>query len=461
MALFTDPVPAVRAAAFALAEQHPELFQDDEALAAIRAGIAEHPQAATAAARAWVAIRGEKGIKGFRHVMEKPDLPLDYRLGVVTALRAAGPRAAPYLVPAIKDNARQLRLDAMTALAELAQQDATWPNPAGEALLAALRGELVPAPPEPEEPEEVDADFAEEEPAKKVAFEQAEIDETLPLQAEEGSTLDSILNPAPPPIARNMEVVTPEPDADMEHLLEVAARTGFDHKKVRLDIDVAPHEDVRRFAATVLGNVPRADVVEALTEALDDDDPEVVTAALTSLAEIGARTGLPEDLMGPLADFLATGPAPDRPLVARALSYIPGDEVDEWLRDLADEAGEEAPQTRIEAIQGLERRGHAPDLLRAALADANPGVACAAARALARVQGARAVPDLVGFACTNDGTWRMDVAGWLADSAPEAAIDGFVALLRDEAEKRNWLVAIDALAVLLAHWRDAPTQVAA
>ena len=446
-----DPIPEVRIAAFDVVAANPGLFRAKEHLQAVRDGIAEDPKAASAAAMAWVALKGENGIRGFRHVMERPDLPLEYRLGVVRALRRAGPGAAPLLAPGARDDDRQLRLATMTALAELAGEDPAWPNPAADTLLAALRGTLIEPPEEPDEveAEEVTPDLPPED-AAEIRAQEAEIDDSLPLVVEEGSTLDAILNPAPVPMARNMVTEDPDLDPALAHRLEVSKRSRFGKNKVSLDVKVAPWQDVRRFAANVLGKVARPEVAEALFQALDDDDPEVVTAALTSLADLGAAGVLDEDALGPLAETLATGSDAARKLAARVLGHVPGQEAEQWLTTLLDD---EQDFVRLEAVLGLEQRGLAPDAFRALLDDSYPGIAIAAARALASHRGRESIDDLVRFACQRDGTYRADIGRWLAAAAPDAGIAGFVALLADEDQKRNWLVAIDALAELLAGTR--------
>lgn len=457
--LIGDANPDVATAALEVVAANPALFDSDETRDLVRKSIADNPKIASAAALAWVALRGPKGVKGFRKVLGNSDLPLQYRLGVVKAMRQAGPVSAQYLVAAVSDDERQLRLDAMTALADLASEDKTWPNPAGEALLAALRGELVPAREEAEE-EDVEATFEEEalapESPEKIADEETGIDESLPFALEGGSTLDAILNPAPIP---EMEQDPGEIDPEMEHLQEIAGRMKFGKNKVSLEVRVAPWQDVRRYAATLLGNVANEEVGQALLEVLDDEDSEIVTGALTSLDALGQRlASLPEDVMGPMADILATGFDDARPLAVRVLAHVPGKEADEWLETLLED---EADFVRLEAVRALNARAHAPDALKAALTDRYTGVAQAAARTLARHQGAGAIKDLVRFACMHDGTYRRDVARWLAETAPVEAMQGFVDLLRDESQKRNWLVAIDALAELIARLPEDETRIAA
>lgn len=459
LALITDANEDVATAALEVVAANPALFDSEEARDLVKQSIADNPKIASAAALAWVALRGPKGVKGFRKVLGNSDLPLQYRLGVVKAMRQAGPVSAQYLVAAVSDEERQLRLDAMTALADLAGEDNQWPNPAAEALLAALRGELVPAPEESEE--EVEAAFEEEaalapESAEKIADEEAGIDESLPFAVEEGSTLDAILNPAAIP---EIDQEPGEIDPEMEHLQEIAGRMKFGKNKVSLEVKIAPWQDVRRYAATLLGNVPNQEVAEALLEVLDDEDGEIVTSALTSLDALGARLGaLPEDVMGPMADILATGFDDARPLAVRVLAHVPCEEADAWLETLLED---EADFVRVEAVRALDGRARAPEALKAALSDSYPGVAQAAARTLARHQGAGAVEDLVRFACMHDGTYRRDVARWLAETAPVEAMQGFVDLLRDESQKRNWLVAIDALAELIARMPEDDTRIAA
>jgi HEAT repeat protein len=473
----TDPEAMVRAAAFRVIAANVAIFDDPDTAKAVKDGIAGDPLAAVQAARAWVALKGPAGIKGLTHAMTNASIPLDFRVQVVQALSAAGPAAVPHLLKAVGDPHRQLRLAAMTALAGFAANDPVWPNAAGEGLLAALDGSLVAAP-EPELEPEVAPDTATDAapdtdtntdtgtktdaPPELTAAEVQEIEDALPLVPETGaqSTLGAILSP--PDVAEGPETPPPAvPDLDekQKHLLELARQPRLKKRKMALEIEIAPHTDVRRFAATLLGDVRNPDVTLALTGALEDADPQLAAAALESLCDCaGTGLGLPEAALAPIRRILETGTSEARVLAARALGFAADDQTRESLAALLADPDD---LVRAQAVRSLDRRGVADARIEACLNDPYLGVATAAATALARNRPARAAPLLVAFACRHDGTYRRDIGQLLAEHARDGGRRCLLDMLADEDQRRNWLVALDALAEILAHPDENPGQKAA
>ncbi len=480
--LIADDDAGVRAAALAVIADNPAGFDDPGTRDAVRRAISGDPLAAAAAARAWVALNGARGIKGLTHAVTNRTIPMAFRLGAIEALKAAGPVAAPHLLKGIGEDDRRLRLAVMTALAELAAGDPAWPNPAGQGLLAALAGELVSAPEEndgsadtraegappqpdaaargdaagtaPDAPAPADPDASGDPEARA---EEDEIDQTLPLRPE-GSTLDAILSPAAPapepepPAPEAAPIVLSEAE---QRLLDLARAPGLKKRKVSLESRVAPHLDVRRFAARLLGGIARPEVAQALGEVLDDADPQVVEAALDSLVQLAEKNiNITGQVAEKLEEIASEGPLSQRLLALRLMGFSADESADEGdaralaiLHAALDDADD---MVRVEAVRALERRGLCPARFEELLHDRYPGVAIAAAQALARLRADAAAPALLRFACSRDGTYRNDIGRLFARHAPQAGIAALTGLLGDESQKRNWLVAIDALGEVLA-----------
>ncbi len=452
--MIKDPSPEVRVEVFKLIAEHPGEFREKPLIEAIKSTLKGDPEAAKHAALALFALKGPKVAKGFTHVLDKADIPREFRIGILETLEKAGDIAVPALLGVAADPDRQLRLASLTALANIAAADPVWPNDAGLGLLTALKGELILPPDGPEE-EQVDPEPAFEPDQAELEEIALEIDESLPLIAEDaapGSTLRAIMTNEP-------EAATSEPeeirlDATQERLLQATNTRKFAKRKISWQTEVAPYLDVRRFSARLLGQVVHRDVTAALIAALADaPDSETQEAVLFSLAEHGARTGpLPACLLDRLRTFLGHESSDIRVLATRLLGFLPDGDIEQ----LAELTRHQDQLVRAEAIRALDQRGVAHRALYDALKDDYPGAGIAAARALARLSGDDAVADLVEFATRNDGTYRRDIGNLLGQYAPVTGTARLLDLLRDETRKSEWLVAIDALAELFQH--QAPEQ---
>lgn len=451
VALIKDADPGVRTEVFKVIAANPGMFPGEDLMAAVQKGIADDPDAARNAALALIALRGPKAIKGLTHAMTNSRIPLEFRVGVIEALKEAGPVSVPHLLKAAGDESRRMRLAALTALVEFAANGPIWPNAAGEGLLAALNGELVlPLEEEgeddaPTEPEPIDTTAGEEE---------LEVDETLPLvptlDAPAGSTLDAILTGGreKPQTQTGEEPAPIELSEQDQRFLNLSRQNKLRKRQVSLEADIAPHLDVRRFAASLLGDVPNPEVTANLIALLAGDDTELAEEALNSIALHGEKTGvLPADALGPLHDRLASGKSEVRVLATRALTFVKDDTVEQTLRAQLDDAD---PLVRAETVRALGNRGIADEQIEHCLSDGYLGVGIAAAKALARNRGAGAVDALVAFAFLNDGTYRRDIGQLLGTYARDAGIDALIKVLQDTSLRRDWLVAIDALAEIFA-----------
>lgn len=462
--LITDEDPGVRAEVFKIITANPDTYRDDTLAEAVKKAISGEPKAAKQAALALIALKGAGAFKGLTHVMTNKKVPLEFRVGAIEALETAGPVSAPHLLKAARDDERQMRLAAITALAGLAANDPVWPNAAGEGLIGALGGELILAPEEPDEAEETPETDIETEQAKldttegddaepgDVIEQEREVDESTPLvavlEAPAGSTLDQILSGGS---ADTPEVQPAEPvelSAQELRFLELAKQRKMSKRKMSLESDIAPYLDVRRFAASVLGGVPNSQVTSELIAVLNDDDQELRDEALNSLVQHGDTLGvLPQSAETPLLDlFAATKTDSTRVLALRALGKLSGNAVTTVLREALTDTD---PLVRVEAVRALGDQGIADETIEAALRDSYIGVGIAAARSLAHNRGADAVNALIEFAFLNDGTYRRDIGQLLGTYAPDAGTDRLIEVLGDESLLRERLVAIDALAAVI------------
>ena len=442
--LIKDTAPEVRIEVFRIVAAHPDKFQDKDLEKAVQKAIAGDPKAAKQAALALIALKGPEAAKGLLHVLGNQSIPQEFRVGVIEAVQKAGDIAVPALLQAAGDEDRHLRLAALTALAEIASNDPKWPNDAGLGLIVGLNGELVLPPEEPGEEE------IEEEPLPEITEEIAkEIDEDLPLVAEERkpavSTLDAIKSNLPEaPMHEPEEVVLSE---ESQRFLDMTKKRKHAKRKISWDIAAAPHEDVQRFSARLLGSVVNNEVTEKLIETIAKDvDEDVLHGALFSLAKHGEQTGaLPEAALETLQGLLDSETSETRVLAARAMGWIKGEEIDAALLEMLKSSD---PLVRVEAIRAMDHRNLAGKEMIDALDDEYLGVGIAAARALARLYGDASVDALVLFAVSHDGTYRRDIGRLLGEFAPDAGAARLLELLADESQKARWLVAIDALAEL-------------
>jgi len=442
--LIKDPAPEVRVEVFRIIAAHPDKFRDGDLEKAIQKAIAGEPKAAKQAALALIALKGPEAAKGLLHVLGNKSIPQEFRVGVIEAVQGAGDIAVPALMQAAGDENRHLRLAALTALAEIASNDPNWPNDAGLGLIVGLDGELVLP------PEEVEEEIVEEEPLPEITEEIArEIDADLPLVAEERkpavSTLEAIKSNLPDaPVSEPEEVVLTE---EQQRFLDMTKVRKHAKRKISWDIAAAPHEDVQRFSARLLGSVVNNEVTEKLIETISKDiDEDVLHGALFSLAKHGEQTGaLPEVALETLQGLLDSETSETRVLAARAMGWIKGENIDAALLVMLKNND---PLVRVEAIHAMDHRDLAGKEMIDAREDEYLGVGIAAARALARLYGDASVDALVLFAVTHDGTYRRDIGRLLGEFAPDAGAARLLELLSDESQKARWLVAIDALAEL-------------
>ncbi len=443
--LLDDGSTLVQSAMFELLAARPDLLPPATVAPLVRAALAG-PDAdlAAGAAVALAAVSPEDAAEDLVAQLGDPARPLAARLGATRALtRLGGARAAEALTEAVSDDERELRLKAIAGLATLAAVEPVWPNGAGEILLAALRGELVPEPepePEPElepEPEPEAVESAQSEAVAEPSF--------------PTSTLEAMLgDQAPPPVEPGHDGPPVElTQEDLDRLALATRKTG--KKVVPVLPPVAPHQDVRCFAARVLGDLAHDEVAlelavvlgQALGQAPGAGDPDLRRAAADSLARIGERV---EAYPDPVIDALLQGLIDaDRDIRLYAIRALGGAGGPGAARTVEAQLKDPDSFVRAEAVRALDRLDAAGPAVAALLDDADPGVRLAAAQAVAH--GAAPVAgDLLGdFAFGFEGYHRRQAGKLLRRLDRTAANDRFLEALADPDSLRQRPIAIAVL----------------
>lgn len=492
--LLVDQDPGVRAQGVELCgAYHPQrldLLLDDKDLGvqtAVLQMLADHPEitdipmldervrdllhrsstsVAAAAAILMGAVSSQDTVSELTEFLGDENLPAEVRRGALKGLkRHAGQDALQSLTSVLDGPDRQIRLEALGAIAELAEQS-DWPNAAGDILLSALSGQLVPAPQDdPEEdttqdeqktdrPEEAEGESqAAADTGTEVETEtEAELEtdsETDVAQVEQPeedqfptSTLQSIIGGF-----QSKEVGPPPEDVEMTpEDLEFLSLTGQENKGRRtipVVPDVNPHEDVRLFAARLLGNFAHADATLALVDALSSSDPELKQTAIDSLAHIAAgQMDFPVQVLDALQEEIKSSNRDIRRQAARALGCAKNPSVAMFLINALDD---EDSFVRTEAIHSLGRLGEAGAGVGRLLEDSDAVVRLAAAQALAKTDGPGVIEALVDFSFSFEGYHGRDAARLLCGLDKDAANGLYIQTLTNKEHKRYWKVAIEGL----------------
>ena len=469
-ALFEDPAAAVRAEAVRLCgKQHidrlPALVDDTSEsvqvaaltvlagkkdftapkslVAVLRAKLEDKTvEVAAISARALAAVAPRAAADDLIPLLGDADRPVDVRLGALQGLTTVGgEKAVEALVGIIDDDARPIRLEAMSALARLARTD-VWPNAAGDALLSAMLGGY-----EPKDGGDIEeqATVASEEPRSedKEPGPAPTVEDKGDAGAFPTSTLNAILYDVPEvreAIGLPDEGIELTP-TDMERLAMAKSIKG--KKRIPLAPKVVLHEDIRRFAARVLGDINHADVARELAAAVNNTDAEVRLAAADSLARIGAHLNpLPENVTEALMAAVATADRDLKLLLIRALAAADGEVVAALL---AEYISDEDSFVRAETVRALSKLGQVGSAIESLLDDPDPSVRQSAAEAIAGAGGAGAVELLVDFAFSFEGYHGRWAARLLRGLDVSRANALFIDVLRDPERKRIWSVAIEAL----------------
>ena len=429
----------VRQAALEVLADRPDLLPAETAVEFCGGALeAADPQQSRLAARALAAIAPEIARTQLVELLEAPGASAAARLGAIEALGGIGGDAAVAAASdALADDDREVRLAAVRALLRMAGADGEWPNPAGEILLWALRGELVPAPePEPApEQAEVEAPTAEQP-------------ETPDAEAFPTSTLDAILREDPA-----LKEAAALPEAGIELSPEDIERLAFARRQPRkrnvaVMAEIAPHEDTPRLAARVLGDLARPEAAAALAVAFEAGDTEMRRLAAGSLACLcGRLDGLPDQ---GAAAVLAAAADADPEIRLYGVRALGSQGMAKFADRLIECLGDEDSFVRTEAVGALARLGRDAPAIEFLMVDPDPGVRLAAAESVVRLRGPGATRALVDFAFGFGGYHRQAAGRLLRQADAGEANARLLEVLGDRARIRDWQVAIEALAELNA-----------
>lgn len=451
--LLDDPSEKVRIHALIAVANIDANQVDDELVKRLCDEISNPSQdISVAASTSLAAIAPFAALEVLPDLLENISQSVTVRLGALKGLIAiGGDQTVAPLVSVVDDDQRQIRLEAMSALAKLAASDDSWPNIAGSTLLAALSGEYDPEDIPEKEEEKTDQQDEQEVERNEDTLESAE-SEPVEVNTEDDfpvSTLDSILSEAPgmaPTVGlpgKGIELTK----TDMERL--AIAKRAIGKKKVKLEPKIAQHDDIRQFAARILGDLDRGNVIEALAAALNNGDNATCLAAADSLARINARIGqLPENVVEIICENLSTD---DQSLKLNLIRSLAGCDDSQAMAQLETLLGDVDSSVRLEAIRACSGNSRLEARIEGLLTDPEPTVRINAAETLARIAGSKYLEKLIEFSFSFEGYHGRQVANLLRKIDKEQASAAFLRVLDDPARKRVWSVAIEALEELNIH----------
>ncbi len=450
--MLDDPSDDVQAAVLAVFASGAEPVVDNRLKDLLAAKIKSgNSKVSGAAAKAFARIAPSDAEPVLLDIILHPNPQKNRRLGALKAfLILDSEQICTALIGMIDDDERQIRLKAISALARIARKTDQWPNDAAEALLRTLRGAYEPEEihAEIEETPEVNANIGED-----VTSQDDEAETELAAKEYPSSTLASILSDAP----ELAEVAgLPEPgetldDEDMERL--AIARSVLSKKKVSPNPKVIVHDDIRRFAARVVGDLTKDEVTAELGSALTSEDQELALAAADSLSRIGSRTGrLPFAISEIVKDRMQSSDRDLKIHLIRCLSTCGEDETTSYLEGLL---ADDDSFIRSEAVKALSVRNEFGSNAQEMLADPDPAVRLSSAQAIAKSAASGVEKKLVDFAISFEGYHGRQTARLLKDLDVDAATDAFLDILDDPNQKRIWAIAIESLGII--HLANPPT----
>ncbi len=395
---------------------------------------------AAAACQAFAKLAPGDALADLSEQLQDQGCPSLVRCAAAAALQQLGSgSAAEALGEALADDDREVRIYCMAALARIAAAG-SGAKGAKKLLLGALKGELVRPPESIGESEGVKSETASPEALEQVAQVTTASSQVADPVAWPTSTLAAITGAEPGSGESPIAATTVElNETDLEFLALTGGKARRKH--VPLNPPLVLHEDVRRAAAGVLGDIPARDVAEALGAALDEEDLELRRRTADSLARLGERLALPATVRDALLAIVGDADRDVRLAVTRAL----GGTDRTAATVLRERLGDPDCYVRGEAAKALAVLGELGDEVVPLLSDDYPGVRLAGAQALARRGGADAVVRLVEFAFAYDGMHRREIAALLGGLDRSKAATEILTILGDVEQQRKWRIAIDAL----------------
>ena len=459
LTLLTDPSEEVRRAVMTVLSQCPGCLDVGAVVHVLTETLAGDGANTATAAQALAVVAPDTAFAPLVELAMDQQKSPEAREGALKALLNLGdPGRVQVVIGLVADDERSIRLQALAGLARMAGPEKE--DRAVASLLAALHGELVPVPEGENAPEAQDEEEL-EDPASKVLAEyrddgsarngaetddeeEPEMEAEAPRPDPPTSTLEAILGGDSLHLQalKNTRTKVELSGRDLEFL--GLAQRKLRKKKVDPAPRIAPHLDVRRFAARVAGDVPRNDVAQALCELIPAEDPELVSPALDSLARIAAAQGsLPQPVIDALVEVVQ-GKEPTRRLLAlRALGATDAPRARKALLVcLKDPDG----FLRVESLRALSAHGAFDAAqVEAFLSDPDAGVRLAAAETLTKFGSDKICKELADFAFAFEGYHHREVAKLLRDLAPEKTSRRMLDVLDQAERRREWQVAIKVL----------------
>lgn len=448
-----DKEPSVRIAALKVLAENPEACPDRLTVEAVReciVGKADQPSpddVIAIALKAYVALGGKDAQAHLLAIAEDSDRSEELRLATVEGLSVLGGElAVNCLTRLAADEKRQVRLNSLAALVKIVKRKDGAMGPATQALFGALHGELIPIPiPMAEEqPEEVafepEVIEQEDEPeSDEITVVEDAVEEDIP-NTGPTSTLDALLEANEKIedfVGPDQLDLTPE---DEELLASTKDKTGKKHGRLATP---APYDDVRRFAARVMGDLSGDDVANELAGCLRDQDFDLAVTAADSLARI-AEDGepLPYEAVQALMSAFSTG---ERDLRMQALRALANDTGGNGPGVLADGIQDADSFVRIEALRGLgNRRCAGPECVES-LSDVYPEVRLTAARAIAKTAAPDALDVLADYAFSFEAVHCRQAASLIKALDRDAASMRMIEIIENEEQNLLWQSAVEIL----------------
>ncbi len=471
--LLEDPSPQVQAAALSKLKTFPDQLAKEGAEEWLNEIVETgDPAVASQAAEALAIGFIDSAKPKLVEVLQDQEKPEEVRLGALRGLSSKADGSILQAIAAILgDENRQLRLEALSQLAKNAGPKKDFAIEAESVLIDALNGGIVPVPEtgDDEDQPEIIHDTAElddlaeaEEPVDDGDLPEDSMGESMDAPDYEGeeptvedadeayptSTFAAIMGDNGPKEGRAAMLGNTKDNrirltqSDME-LLALSSRTPR-KGRVNLSREIPAHRDVPQYAARVMGDVASESVASALAAHVESKNEQLRNAALDSLARIGETAGhLPKDAVQGLMRVVANAERDARLLAVRAIGYSGEKDCAGFLQHRLTD-GDSFVKT--EAIQALTRLGAEIDSLDELMESHERSVRLAAAEAHANVINCDSVDKLLNFAFANEGYHRRDAGRFLRKVNVEAANDRLVEVLQDENRRREWPVAIEALA---------------
>ncbi len=408
---------------------------------------------AIAAIEALGQLKIKESVQSLAAILLKKELGTRYRSTAALALgNLVDKEEIPFLINTLKDDDRLVRLNSLIAISRLDQEHAI------PILLAALHGKLV-LPPKEEKPEElaevenspesVDESVVETAGDAEAETETVEQDiEELEEEEEQGpqSTLEAIAashNQETPGNGEEAAVLS-EVEKEFLAIAEENIRVG---NELLSRQTLAPHQDIRQFAARLLGELGGKQVVEALIQSLQSADFLVQQEAAESLGIVG-DVGAIEPLIP-----LLKSENPDVQLkTSRALGCL---QATSAIPQLLECLAQGNTLVRIQVLQALGEivGGNSPvelaevlkTQLQLCLKDQEMGVRKAAAEALLQLRDLSVVAAIVEMTFMDEGNQRVEVSRLLRQFIPEQASVEFLKILTDPAQEYYHRIAIEEL----------------